>query len=358
MFLFLRHNVFLRIGTRSSHCCRSGTLISSRGRRRRRCVGNDFARIKPAFPVTVPGISNLQAIQDTLRLDTVKIEWHPDVGEIDLMGLEHEFRESGPLLPQSEDVEDKQPDDLEWHINPKLTRYQRRLWTMMLRKYLKSFAGPKGQNLGKLSSKFDFDIDADISLVRPAQPYRASPKKRGLIRDAVKKLSDLNVIQPSSSPIASPVVVVIQKGKSRFCVDLREVNSKTTSDRYALPRQDTIFRSIGRAIFFSTWDCNKGYHQFGLTSRARLLTVFRHRTWILEIHSHAVWRQKCSDSLSTGPWTPFSDNIGGISLLRTSTTSWYSHRPSTSISNTALCTGGSGKDWPHSRREEMSFLLR
>jgi hypothetical protein len=89
------------------------------------------------------------------------------------MGLEHEFRESRPLQPQSEDVEVKKPGDLEWDINPKLTRYQRRLWIKLLRKYLKSFAGLKGQNIGKLSPKFDLDIDADISLIKPAQPYRA-----------------------------------------------------------------------------------------------------------------------------------------------------------------------------------------
>jgi hypothetical protein len=47
-----------------------------------------------------------------------------------------------------------------------------------------------------------------------------------------------------------------------------------TPDRYTLPRQDTIFRSIERAMFFSTLDCNKGYHQFGLTPHARLLTAF------------------------------------------------------------------------------------
>src|SRR5438046_2099255 len=133
------------------------------------------------LPVTVSDTPNLQTIQDTLRLDTVKLEWHPNVGEIDLMGLEHEFRESGPLQPQSEDAEDKQPSDLDWDINPKLTHYQKWLWTKMLCKYLKSFVGPKGQNLGKLPSKFDLDIDADISLVKPVQPYHASPMKHRLI---------------------------------------------------------------------------------------------------------------------------------------------------------------------------------
>ena len=144
-------------------------------------IESDSIEIKPAFPVTVSDTPNLQTIQDTLRLDTVKLEWHPNVGEIDPMGLEHEFRESGPLQPQSEDAEDKQPGDLDWDINPKLTRYQKRLWTKMLRKYLKSFAGPKGQNLGKLPSKFDLDIDVDISLVKPAQPYHTSPMKHHLI---------------------------------------------------------------------------------------------------------------------------------------------------------------------------------
>jgi hypothetical protein len=65
---------------------------------------NDFVEIKPASPMTVSDAPNLQTIQDTLQRDTVKLEWHRDIGEIDPMGLEHEFRESGPLQTQSEDV--------------------------------------------------------------------------------------------------------------------------------------------------------------------------------------------------------------------------------------------------------------
>jgi hypothetical protein len=95
-----------------------------------------------------------------------------------------------------------------------------------------------------------------------------------MIQEAVEKLKDLEVIQPSTSEIAPPVVFVIQKGKPRFCIDLREVNSKTKPDQYALPRQDTIFRALTGAMFFSTMDCNKGYHQFSLTPRSRQLTAF------------------------------------------------------------------------------------
>lgn len=60
---------------------------------------------------------------------------------------------------------------------PKLTHYQRRLWTKMLRKYLKSFVGAKEQNLGKLPSKFDLDIDADIFFYQTSATLpRVSPK--------------------------------------------------------------------------------------------------------------------------------------------------------------------------------------
>jgi hypothetical protein len=81
-----------------------------------------------------------------------------------------------------------------------------------------------------------------------------------MIREAVEKLKNLEVIQLSTSEIASPVVVVIEKGKPRFCIDLHEVNSRTNPNRYVLPRQDTIFRALAGDMFFSTMDCNKGYH--------------------------------------------------------------------------------------------------
>src|SRR5216110_2272503 len=98
--------------------------------------------------------------------------------------------------------------------------------------------------------------------------------KHHLIRDAIKKLSNLKIIQSLFSSIVSLVVVVIQKDKSRFCVDLWKMNSKTMSNRYTLSRQDIIFRSIRRVIFFSILNCNKDYHQFRLIMYARLLIIF------------------------------------------------------------------------------------
>ena len=82
----------------------------------------------------------------------------------------------------------------------------------MLKKHKKVFAGPEGR-LGKVDSRFDMTIDADAKAIKSQQPYRTSPRKRKLIKEAVDKLNKLGVIQPSSSEVASLVVVVVQKGK-------------------------------------------------------------------------------------------------------------------------------------------------
>ena len=84
----------------------------------------------------------------------------------------------------------------------------------------------------------------------------------------------LGIVQPSESSVASPVVIVWQKGKPRFCVDLRKVNEQTEADKYALPRQDDIFNALVNAIIFTVVDCNKGYHQLFLDEESRKLTAF------------------------------------------------------------------------------------
>jgi len=68
--------------------------------------------------------------------------------------------------------------------------------------------------------------------------------------------------------------MVWQKDKARFCIDLREVNSKTETDRYAIPRQDWIFSSLKGARYFAILDTNKGYHQFELDEQSCKFTAF------------------------------------------------------------------------------------
>ena len=79
----------------------------------------------------------------------------------------------------------------------------------------------------------------------------------------LKKMQDTTVIRPSSSPWASPVVMVHNKdGSHRFCVDYRGLNSVTMQDSYPLPRIDDLLDQLCESYFFSTLDLAQGIGKF------------------------------------------------------------------------------------------------
>lgn len=74
----------------------------------------------------------------------------------------------------------------------------------------------------------------------------------------------MNIVEPCNSPWASPVVLVKQGDKMRFCVDYRKLNSVTKKDQYPLPRIDDILTAFSGKKWFSTFDANKGFHQISV----------------------------------------------------------------------------------------------
>ena len=109
-----------------------------------------------------------------------------------------------------------------------------------------------------------------------AQPYRRIPPSQFEdVRQHIQELADKGVIRPSSSPYASPIVIVRKKdGSIRLCVDYRKLNAITRRDAFPLPRIDETLDAIGGASFFSTLDLASGYHQVAMHEDDQEKTAF------------------------------------------------------------------------------------
>ena len=130
-----------------------------------------------------------------------------------------------------------------------------------------------GRRLGNVRlPPMTIEVSGPLPSRMPA--YRESPRQSRLIRESMATLKELDIIEEGTGPMAAPVVMILQKGKWRFCVDFRAVNAITPLDRYPIPRPDTVFTALSGAEFFSTMDANKWYHQFEIDERHRHLTVF------------------------------------------------------------------------------------
>ena len=156
-----------------------------------------------------------------------------------------------------------------------LSLSQRRALIDLLREYSHLFARDSA-NPGHVDPAiFNFDIDTQGHTPVTCAPYRVSPAQRAVIRDHVQKMQDAGIVVPSTSPWASPVVLVPKPGgEIRFCVDFRALNKITKTEIFPLPRIDDTLDALAHAEYFSTIDLAAGYWQIPLAPSAREKTAF------------------------------------------------------------------------------------
>ena len=107
------------------------------------------------------------------------------------------------------------------------------------------------------------------------QPRRIPYRLREQVEKQKEKMLANGVIEDSSSPWCSPVVLVKKRdGSVRFCVDLRAVNSATQPVAYPLPRIDEALDGLSGARFFTTLDMTAGYWQVEIAPEDREKTAF------------------------------------------------------------------------------------
>lgn len=157
-------------------------------------------------------------------------------------------------------------------IGDQLNQCQKELLTSLLEEYDSCFSG-KSMELGNC------DIEMTIKLTENKvinyKPYRMSFHDREIVRNIVAELLEAGIIEKSTSPYASPILLVKKKdGGHRLCVDYRALNKITEKERFPLPViQDLLDRLVNKAVFCSL-DLANGYHQIKIAPSSRSLTAF------------------------------------------------------------------------------------
>jgi len=107
-------------------------------------------------------------------------------------------------------------------------------------------------------------------------PNRRVPwAHEGKLQECIRDLLEKGIIQHSSSPFNSPIVIVPKKDNTiRLCVDYRKLNEATIKQSFYFPDTIELFDRLGGNTFFTTLDMQKGYYQLKMDKESIAKTAF------------------------------------------------------------------------------------
>ncbi|XP_014677616.1 PREDICTED: uncharacterized protein K02A2.6-like [Priapulus caudatus] len=191
-----------------------------------------------------------------------------------------EFGESSPL-PDSSGLPAHMRVMFET-IDSGLSRRERCEVSSLLQEYAGLFTAP-GEQLGH-TEMVKHRIDTGAYYPTKQAPRRCPLARQEILNVEVDKMLASGTVRPSSSPWASPVVLVTKKdGSTRFCIDYRKLNDVTRKDAYPLPRIDDTLDSLDGTSWFSTLDFTSGYWQVEMDPEDAAKTAFGTRRGFYEV---------------------------------------------------------------------------
>lgn len=106
-------------------------------------------------------------------------------------------------------------------------------------------------------------------------PRRMAITEKAIVEKQINEWLENDIIVPSKSEYASPIVLVKKKDNShRLCVDYRRLNKKVIRDRIPLPNMEEQLDQLQPAKFFTTLDLENGFFHVPVTPDSRKYTAF------------------------------------------------------------------------------------
>lgn len=175
-------------------------------------------------------------------------------------------------------------DEQELHIDfsdSKLSPEQQELLAAELNKFRDLFV-ETSKKPGR-TDLLEFSIDTGDAVSFKLPPYRVSKAEGDVMEAEIQQYLDLGIIRPSTSPWASPVLMIRKPdGGIRFCVDYRRLNAVTIKDCYPMPLIDDILDVLGDARLFSTMDIASGYWNVPMAKDSIAKTAFTSKFGLYE----------------------------------------------------------------------------
>ena len=113
--------------------------------------------------------------------------------------------------------------------------------------------------------------ETPVSLPPRRLPYSQRAEVQRQLEEVLRK----DIIEPSRSQFASPVVMVEKKdGSLRMCVDYRALNGKTIPRTFPIPRINELLDKLNGAKIFTLLDLKSGYHHIPMAEKDRKKTAF------------------------------------------------------------------------------------